>query len=140
MYTFSKKSLDRLMECHPDLQTVAKEAIKESPYDFGITWGHRSPALQNKLYQQGRTDKTKPIVTHVDGYIKKSKHNYTPSLAFDILIYVNGEHTWNPKFYLEVGTHIMEVAEDLFEREMITNRISWGGFWHKFKDWPHFFI
>lgn len=138
-FSLSQRSLDILSKCHKDLQIVAQEAIKSSPYDFGISWGYRSPEKQNELYQQGRT-KTGKIVTYVDGYNKKSKHNYLPSLAFDIVIYVDGKPTWNHDVYLEVGLHIMEVAEDLFEKDIIKNRITWGGFWHKFKDWPHFQI
>jgi len=136
-FKLSKKSLDKLAECEQDLQTLMIEAIKNSPYDFGITWGYRSPVKQNELYQQGRTKDGK-IVTYVDGYDKKSKHNYMPSLAVDIVAFVHGKVTWSPPVYVEIGTHIMEVSENLFEKGLIKNRISWGGQWHKFKDWPHF--
>lgn len=144
-YKLSQRSLDKLGECHIDLQTLMKESIGNSPYDFGITWGHRSPVKQNELYQKGRDASGSiinkgDIVTYVDGFIKKSKHNYMPALAVDILVYINNKHTWEPKFYLEVGTYIMEIAEDLFEQEKIVNRIVWGGTWHKFKDWCHFQI
>ena len=138
-YKLSKRSLDKLGECHVDLQTLMKAAIENSPYDFGITWGHRSPVKQNELYQKGRTTDGS-IVTYVDGYIRKSKHNHMPSLAVDIVAYVNEKVTWEPSIYVEIGTHIMEVAEELFEQEKIVNRIAWGGNWHKFKDWPHFQI
>lgn len=138
-YKLSQRSLNKLAECEEDLQILMEEAIKESPYDFGITWGHRSPVKQNELYQQGRTNPGK-IVTYVDGYEKKSKHNYLPSLAVDIVAYVNSKVTWSPPIYLEIGTHIMEVAEKLFEENKIKNRIVWGGHWHKFKDWPHYQI
>lgn len=139
MYSFSQRSLDKLAECHIDLQTVMKEAIKASPYDFGITWGYRSPVKQNELYQQGRTIEGK-IVTYVDGYEKKSKHNYSPSQAVDIACYINKELTWNFEIYKIVASHIMEVAEQLFLDNKISNRITWGGNWNKLKDWPHFQI
>lgn len=139
MYELSRNSQNKLSECHEDLQTLMKEAIKDSPYDFGITWGYRSPVKQNELYQQGRTISGN-IVTHVDGYEKKSKHNHLPSLAVDIVCYVAGKITWEPSIYLEVGVHVMEIAELLFEQDKITNRISWGGNWKKFRDWPHFQI
>ena len=138
-YKLSKSSIARLETCHEDLQLLIKEAIKDSPHDFGISWGHRSPVKQNELYQQGRT-KPGNIVTYVDGYEKKSKHNYLPAMAVDIKCYIAGQITWEPSVFLEVGTHIMEVAENLFEEGKIKNRISWGGHWHKFKDWPHFQI
>ena len=122
-YKLSKRSLDKLETCEKDLQVLMIEAIKESPFDFGISWGHRSPVKQNELYQQGRT-KDGNIVTYVDGYKKKSKHNYLPALAVDIVAYVNGKITWKAPIYLEIGTHIMEVAENLFEEDKITNRIT----------------
>ena len=145
MYSFSKRSLDKLAECENDLQVLMKEAIKNSPYDFGITWGHRSPVKQNELFQKGRDSNgniisKKDVVTYVDGYEKKSKHNYLPSLAVDIAVYIKGKLTWEPAVYLEVGVHIMDVAEELFEKGLIKNRIVWGGHWHKFKDWPHYQI
>lgn len=139
MYKLNQKSLDKLETCHPDLRILAKEAIKDSPYDFGISYGHRSAKEQKELYDKGRATKGN-IVTYCDGIIKKSKHNYYPSLAFDIICYVNGKITWENSVYVEVGTHIMEVAEKLFEEDKISNRISWGGSWHRFKDWPHFQI
>jgi peptidoglycan LD-endopeptidase CwlK len=138
-YKLSQRSLNKLAECHEDLQVLAKEAIKSSPYDYGISWGYRSPVMQNELYQQGRT-KEGHIVTNVDGYNKKSKHNHLPALAFDVVAYVNGKVTWESSVYMELGVHIMEVAEELFEKDLIKNRITWGGHWHKFKDWPHFQI
>ena len=138
-YKLSISSIQRLDTCEKDLQVLMFEAIKTSPYDFGISWGHRSPVKQNELYQQGRTTEGK-IVTYVDGYEKKSKHNYLPALAVDIKCYVNGQITWQPTVFIEIGLHIMEVAEDLFEKGLIKNRISWGGHWHKFKDYPHFQI
>jgi len=139
MYSLSQRSLNILSTCHEDLQTLANEAIKNSPYDFGITHGIRSPKLQNKLYQQGRTKPGK-IVTYIDGYNKKSKHNYDPALAMDIAVYVSGEITWKLAFYEIVANHIMSVSERLFEENKISNRIVWGGNWKKFKDYPHFQI
>ena len=138
-YKLSNRSLSKLLECHKDLEILMKEAIKESPYDFGITWGYRSPEKQNELYQKGRTEPGN-IVTYVDGYDKKSKHNHMPSQAVDIVCYVNGKVTWQHDVYLEVGLHIMEVGEELFEKGLIKNRITWGGHWKKLKDWPHFQI
>ena len=145
MYKLSKRSLNKLSTCHEDLQILAKEAIKNSPYDFGITHGHRIPDEQRLLFKKGRNskleivDKSK-VVTYVDGYIKKSKHNAFPSEAFDIVCYINGEITWSPAIYLEVAEHIIDVAEELFEKGLITNRIVYGGYWKKFRDYPHFQI
>lgn len=139
MYSLSKKSLSKLAGCHLDLQKLMQEAIKASPYDFGIIWGYRSPVKQNELYQQGRITEGK-IVTYIDGHKNKSKHNYKPSQAVDIACYVNGNLTWNAEIYKIVASHILDIAENLFLKGEIENRITWGGHWHKLKDWPHFQI
>jgi peptidoglycan L-alanyl-D-glutamate endopeptidase CwlK len=138
-YKLSKRSLDKLETCEKDLQVLMIEAIKESPFDFGISWGHRSPVKQKELFDQGRTTPGK-IVTYVDGYDKKSKHNYLPALAVDIMCYVDGKITWNESIYLEVAEHIIDVAEDLFEKGIMKNRITYGGYWKRFRDYPHFQI
>ena len=139
MYKFSKKSLSRLKTCHEDLQKVMRVAIHNSPYDFGITSGYRSPDEQRELYQKGRS-KHGNIVTYCDGYIRKSKHNYSPSNAVDITCYVSGKITWNESVYLETALHILEIAEDMFLKGEIDNRVFWGGHFKKFCDFPHFQI
>ena len=144
-FYLSARSVGILSDAEESLRTVMQEAIKSSPYDFGISWAYRTPAKQKELFRKGRDedgniiDKSK-VVTYVDGVTKFSKHNCLPSQAVDIVCYVNGEVTWEHSVYLEVGLHIMEVAEELFEDGKIKDRIIWGGFWKKFKDWPHFQI
>lgn len=59
---------------------------------FHVVYGYRSPALQNKLYQQGRTTPGK-IVTNLDGYRNKSKHN--TGEAVDACAWRNGTFDWN---------------------------------------------
>lgn len=116
-----------------------------SPYDFGITHGHRSPETQFNLYKKGRElkgdkwVKTGSVVTYKDGYKDKSKHNYDPSHAFDIVVYVNGQVTWAYEYYKPVADHVLDVAELLKEEGKITHDITWGGVW-KFVDAAHFQI
>lgn len=52
-------------------------------------------------------------MTNCDGYIKKSKHNYLPSRAVDIAIFVNGKLTWEENYYKAVAAHIMLKAYEL---------------------------
>jgi peptidoglycan L-alanyl-D-glutamate endopeptidase CwlK len=147
-YKFSNRSLERLSTCHEDLQIIAKEAIKQSPYDFGVSYGYRSPDEQFDLFKKGRIyingrwkiKNRSKIVTFLDGYTRRSKHNISPSEAFDIFCYNNGKVTWSHKYYLETALHILEIAEKLFEKEEVNNRLIWGGHWHSFKDWCHFQI
>lgn len=129
MPIFGNRSNKCLDSCHKDLQIVAREAIKRTPmFDWGIHVGHRSIAEQQKLYQQGRTT-SGPIVTYVDGVKKKSKHNYSPSKAFDFHIYVPGKPdlTWNEDTVIFIAGVIMSTAEDLRQKGIIKSKIGWGG-------------
>ena len=126
----NKISQQRLQACDPILQLLAIEAAKESPYEFVITCGMRTIAEQQKLFAQGRTIPGKKV-TNCDGVIKKSKHNYSPSKAFDFAVIINGELTWDEKYYNEMGEHFKKTAINF------GLKISWGGDWKKFKDKPH---
>jgi len=137
MYKFSKNSLRRLDTCECDLQNLAKSAVINSPYDFMITHGHRTPEEQKALYDQGRTASGN-IVTNCDGTVKKSKHNYLPSQAFDIAILVNGKVTWDVQYYKIVGNHIIETAKKLGIK--VKWPINIGKKNKPVYDWPHFEI
>jgi peptidoglycan L-alanyl-D-glutamate endopeptidase CwlK len=127
----SKKSIAKLYTCHPDIVKVIEAAIVDSPYDFSVTHGYRSPEDQAKLYAKGRTEPG-DIVTYLDGNKKKSKHNLVPSMACDIAIFIKGKLTWEEPYYRTVANHIKIVAKKM------NIAIKWGGDWEKFKDNPHF--
>lgn len=57
-----------------------------------VVFGYRSPALQNRLYQQGRTTPGK-IVTNLDGYRHPSMHNL--GRAVDACAWRGGTFDWN---------------------------------------------
>lgn len=139
-YRFSKTSLERLNQCHIDLQRLFDLVIKRTPVDFGIACGYRSVSEQQELYSQGRT-KEGQIVTHVDGINKKSKHNYSPSMAVDIYCFVNGSATWDKEHLILVAGVVLSCANEL------NIDIRWGGNWdgdgeiisdQNFQDLPHF--
>ena len=132
MFKFSNRSLHNLEGLHPKLIEFAKELLKISPYDFTITHGIRTAKEQNSLYQQGRTKPGKRV-TNCDGYNKKSNHQVHADglgYAFDIAVIVNKKYNWNPKYYKEIGA----VASELMKKYKVT----WGGNWTSFKDYPHF--
>ena len=135
MFYFSHSSKVKLSSCDEKLQKIASTAIVDSPYDFGISQGHRTPEYQNELYQQGRT-KPGEIITNCDGYKIKSKHNEFPSHAFDIAIFVDGLLTWNKNYYKAVGNHICEIAKKFDIR--IKWPINIGTIEKPVYDWPHF--
>lgn len=133
MFSFSKKSSDRLKGVNPILANLAREVIRISPVDFGISQGVRTVDEQRKLYNQGRSTPGK-IVTNT----MKSKHLIQKDGyggAIDIACYINGEVTWSEKYYFEVA--------DVFKRraDELGIDILWGGdFKGDFKDYPHFQI
>jgi len=49
----NKKSQDLVSKCHPDIQKVVAESIKE--YDFIVTDGWRGEAAQNEAYRKGNS-------------------------------------------------------------------------------------
>lgn len=91
---------------------------------------HRTPADQFELFKKGRTFKngswvkTGPVVTHLDGFIKLSRHNYLPCTAFDIGIFDGNSYLGNSNFYKHV-------------KEGKKQDMDWGGDWVSFKDQPH---
>jgi peptidoglycan LD-endopeptidase CwlK len=121
MPTLSKSSLKYLGECHPDLRKVANECIKH--YDFAIYCGHRGKAAQDRAFREKKSKVKWP----------NSKHNKTPSLAFDA--YPVPGPNWNniPSFHT-MARHMKEAA-----RKVGVN-IKWGGDFKSFFDGPHFEI
>lgn len=149
MNKFSQRSIENLKNVHPDLKKVMECAIQFSVVDFGITEGYRSPERQYQLYQQGRTTAGQ-VVTNIDGYTRKSKHNYLPSEAVDIYIYTgDSKHTYDQNHLSYVAGVIMTVADYLHRTGVIKNKIRWGGNWnnrgvivegYNLLDMPHFEI
>src|SRR5688572_4162032 len=111
-YNYSKLSLKRIAECHPDLQKIAMELIKEM--DVTVLCGHRNKADQNKALAMGTSKLAWP----------KSKHNKAPSLAIDIVPYPIQWKNLEP--YKEMRGRIAKIAQRLGIK---IRTISW--------DWPH---
>ena len=109
MPAFSKKSEARLNTCHPDLQAVCRELIKQ--YDFAVLCGHRGKAEQNAAFDAGNSRLIYP----------QSKHNSKPSLAVDIALL----HRFDA------------LARLMRERGEIESEFEYGADWESFKDYPH---
>jgi peptidoglycan L-alanyl-D-glutamate endopeptidase CwlK len=134
MPAFGKRSLNHRSTLDTRLQEVVDEAIKL--YDFSIICGHRGEDEQNKLFEQGRSQVQFP----------GSKHNVSPSLAFDVMPYRPGTEIWDisdpeviREWYFMAGL-ILGIAK---EKGI---PLRWGGDWNKnyqfgderFIDLPHF--
>jgi len=127
MFKFSRVSKDRLSTADDKLQLLFNEVIKYR--DITITEGHRTVNRQKILYAQGRTQPGK-IVTYLDGVNKKSKHNYFPSKAVDVVPY---PELWsNEEAFEELAVIVKREAKKL------GIKIKWGGDFKKFKDRPHY--
>lgn len=125
MNKFSKNSLKKLGECHPDLQTLFQTVIKY--WDCTVAWGHRGEEAQNKAFSEGFSKLKYP----------HSKHNKRPSLAADVVPY--------PELYsskgemMRFGNFVMGIATMLRKYGAIDYDIEWGGNW-QWKDYAHFQI
>jgi peptidoglycan L-alanyl-D-glutamate endopeptidase CwlK len=142
MYRFSKRSLERIEGINPLLITILKEAIKTSPYDFGIPrdGGFRTYRRQEELYARGRTTEQliEKGITDLEGRPDKSRITWTlksyhmTGNAFDIYAYVDGA-SWDMKYLEPIARHLIKVASDY---GII---LSWGyDLWKK--DGAHFQI
>ena len=143
MYRFSTRSLDRIKYINPTLIAILKDAITDSPYDFGIPrdGGFRTFDRQAELYARGRT--TKDLIdkgiTNVEGRPDKSRITWTlksyhmTGNAVDIYAYIEGSASWNMEYLEPIARHLIKVAE---KHGVI---LSWGqDLWGK--DGAHFQI
>lgn len=116
-FRFSKRSEGHLQGVHPDLVAVMREAIANSPVDFGIIDGLRTLEEQKKYVASGAS--------------KTMKSRHLTGKAVDIMCYVNGKGRWEYQLYQKVGPIVKAAAAKL------KVPIVWGGDW-KWKDWGHF--
>jgi peptidoglycan L-alanyl-D-glutamate endopeptidase CwlK len=103
MYKFSQRSLDNLETCHPDLQDLAQKVMSYQLVDFGISEGKRLEEEQNNLFATGKSKLKFP----------DSKHNSSPSEAFDYFVLPNGRVDWEEPapWYMFVGLCRAAAAE-----------------------------
>lgn len=118
MYKFSKRSLDNLKGVDERLVKLMEEVLSISPYDFGITEGLRTIEKQKEYVRTGKSQT-------MNSYHLKGK-------AVDIVVYKDGEVTWDLKYYKEIAKIVKETAT---EKGL---KITWGGDWKTLVDGPHF--
>jgi peptidoglycan L-alanyl-D-glutamate endopeptidase CwlK len=120
-YLFGKKSLACLETCHPDLQKIAHELIKE--VDVAVICGHRGKKEQDEAYRRGRSKLKFP----------KSKHNKLPSLAMDIAPCGRGGRIdWdNVDAFRDMCSRVERIAQSL------NIKIRLGRDFKGFVDLPH---
>lgn len=117
-YKFGKRSEINLVSAHPDLERVARAAIKD--YDFTVICSYRGRAEQEAAFRSGKSR-----ARH-----GQSPHNFKPSLAIDIVPY---PLNWNDTAAFEaMGAVFMKHAARLGVR------ITWGRNFKGLVDMPHF--
>jgi peptidoglycan L-alanyl-D-glutamate endopeptidase CwlK len=116
------KSLDKLKECHPDLQTLIRRV--DEVYPVQVICGFRSNEDQQKAFDEGKS-KAPP---------GKSKHNQKPSLAVDVVPDPDRNHktiSWTDLTQYEIMCFAIEqIAEDLNIKIRLGRDFS-------IVDWPH---
>jgi len=131
MYRYGKYSRARLITCHPDLQKLFWEVIKE--IDTTIVCGHRDEEAQNDAYEEKKSKLRFP----------ESKHNYYPSMAVDAAPYCSKIKgiPWNDiEAFKSFAKIVFKKADEL------NLKVRWGGDWdgdkdlsdQTFNDYPHF--
>lgn len=116
MPKFGKKSLERIAECHSDLQKIVHELIKEM--DVTVLCGYRGKEQQNEAFVKGFSKLQYP----------ESKHNQKPSLAIDVAPY---PIDWNDISRFE---KMCDIIERIAKEKQIKIRLGRG---FSFKDYPH---
>ena len=117
---------------HTRLQAILDSIIAKLPanHTAKLISAHRTPADQFELYKQGRVFRNGSwvqvgdVVTHLDGFVKLSRHNYLGCTAFDVGLFEGNAYLGNSPLYKHV-------------REGVKQGFEWGGDWVRFKDRPH---
>lgn len=136
MPKFSKRSKDNLATADIKLQQLFNAVIEE--FDCTVIYGHRTPEEQFELFKKGREKKdgwwvkTGKTVTNLDGNIKKSKHNYYPSKAVDVVPF---PLDWNDIKAFELLAKVIKAKALELNIE-----VTCGGDWVSLKDYPHWEI
>ncbi len=117
-FQLSERSRQRLQGVNADLVRVVERAISISDLDFMVTEGLRTAAQQAKYVAAGRSQ------------TKNSRH--LTGHAIDLAVMLNGELTWEWKYYARLGDIMKQAAKD------VGVKIEWGGDWRTLRDGPHF--
>ena len=113
-FSLSSRSLGKLEGVHPDMVAVVKRAIELTDVDFGVTYGVRTLAEQEELYNSGRsqTMKSKHLIQD-DGY----------SHAVDLVAYFGSNVSWELNVYDNICDAMAEAARE------VGCAIKWGAAW-----------
>ena len=117
-FTLGTRSKANLQGVHPDLVKVVQRAVQITSQDFTVIEGLRDIKRQEELLRRGATQTMNS--RHLTGH------------AVDVTPWVNGEISWDWKYYPEVAKAMKQAAQEL------KVDLEWGGNWKRFKDGPHY--
>lgn len=121
-YQLSQRSKSNLSGVHPDMVKVVERAIQISPYDFGVSRGLGTIEEQREYVESGASTTMDSLhLPQEDGY----------SHAVDLFVLVNGEVTWEHKYFRKVIQAVFTAAIELGVQ------VSAGALWRDFLDSPH---
>jgi hypothetical protein len=114
------KSVPLLQEFWPRLNAWYSEQFPGRT--LIVTHVDRTPVEQLTLFCQGRLpDHPGAVVTDLDGFVHKSKHNAVPAKAIDVAVIIAGKPDWDEDKAQDLSTAVHELGYD--------GRIIWGGTW-----------
>ena len=114
MFKLSNRSLEKLEGVNPVLVNTVKRAIELSKVDFGVIYGVRSLAEQEKLYKAGRSQ------------TMKSRHLIQgdgTSHAVDLMAYDGSNPSWEIVMYDDIADAMKAAAKETGAK------ICWGAAW-----------
>ena len=113
-FKLSTRSKNKLKGVHPDMIAVVERAIELTDVDFGVTYGVRSLAEQEKLVASGRSQTMKSKhLKQDDGY----------SHAVDVVAYDGSDVVWEINVYDNICDAFKQAA---IEKDVA---IKWGAAW-----------
>ena len=123
-FAYGTGSVEKLETCHPELQRIADEALRLSPYDITIIHGWRNMEEQNALEADGKSTKRFPDSRHNKTDAPNVIDPHKMSDALDFAPWVNNTIYWN-------DTHIFAVIAGCFyaAAENLGLTLRWGGDW-----------
>ena len=120
---WSTASKIQLVETHILLQLLFSRVLArpDCPHDLAVVCGHRGKDDQDRLYAEGKSKVKWP----------HSKHNNLPSLAIDVVPWVDGKLSWAISDMQDVaGIVKAEWATMKAEGRVYPGvELEWGGDW-----------
>ena len=117
-FSLSERSRINLKGVDERLVKIVEQAIKETPIDFTVTEGLRTPQRQQQLVN--------------DGFSQTIKSKHLTGHAVDLAAIVDGKVNWEKKYYVSLSEVMKKVADEQ------GIKIRWGGDFKSFFDGPHF--